>query len=76
MVLFKNSALSSKNFKLYFCGNIFSVLGVWIQRLSLGCAWQWQSAFIVGLAAALYLPLLILTFFGVLADQYKPDQVR
>ena len=76
MVLFKNSALSSKNFKLYFCGNIFSVLGVWIQRLSLGWhAWQLsESAFIVGLAAAAqYLPLLILTpFFGVLADQYKP----
>ena len=76
MVLFKNSALSSKNFKLYFCGNIFSVLGVWIQRLSLGWhAWQLsESAFIVGLAAAVqYIPLLFLTpFFGVLADQYKP----
>tara|TARA_B100001057_G_scaffold346351_1_gene347593 strand:- start:2872 stop:4077 length:1206 start_codon:yes stop_codon:yes gene_type:complete len=76
MILFKNSALSSKNFRLYFCGNIFSVLGVWIQRLSLGWhAWQLsESAFIVGLAAAVqYLPLLFLTpFFGVLADQYKP----
>ena len=76
MILFKNSALSSKNFRLYFCGNIFSVLGVWIQRLSLGWhAWQLsESAFIVGLAAAAqYIPLLFLTpFFGVLADQYKP----
>ena len=76
MTLLKNSALSSKNFRLYFCGNIFSVLGVWIQRLSLGWhAWQLsESAFIVGLAAAVqYLPLLFLTpFFGVLADQYKP----
>ena len=76
MILFKNSALSSKNFRLYFCGNIFSVLGVWIQRLSLGWhAWQLsESAFIVGLAAAVqYIPLLFLTpFFGVLADQYKP----
>ena len=76
MTLLKNSALSSKNFRLYFCGNIFSVLGVWIQRLSLGWhAWQLsESAFIVGLAAAVqYIPLLFLTpFFGVLADQYKP----
>jgi len=76
MTLLKNSALSSKNFRLYFCGNIFSVLGVWIQRLSLGWhAWQLsESAFIVGLAAAAqYIPLLFLTpFFGVLADQYKP----
>ena len=76
MTLLKNSALTSKNFRLYFCGNIFSVLGVWIQRLSLGWhAWQLsESAFIVGLAAAVqYIPLLFLTpFFGVLADQYKP----
>jgi len=70
------SALSSKNFRIYFYGNILSVVGIWVQRLSLGWhAWQLsESAFIVGLvAAAQYLPLLLLTpFFGVFADQYKP----
>jgi len=70
------SAFSSKNFRIYFYGNILSVVGVWVQRLSLGWhAWQLsESAFIVGLvAAAQYLPLLLLTpFFGVFADQYKP----
>ena len=63
---------------LYFCGNIFSVLGVWVQRLSLGWhAWQLsESAIIVGIvAAAQYIPLLILTpFFGVFADQFKPKK--
>lgn len=70
------SAFSSKNFRIYFYGNILSVVGVWVQRLSLGWhAWQLsESAFVVGLvAAAQYLPLLLLTpFFGVFADQYKP----
>ena len=70
------SAFSSKNFRIYFYGNILSVVGIWVQRLSLGWhAWQLsESAFIVGLvAAAQYLPLLLLTpFFGVFADQYKP----
>lgn len=70
------SALSSKNFRIYFSGNILSVLGVWVQRLSLGWhAWELsESALVVGLvAAAQYIPLLLLTpFFGVFADQFKP----
>ena len=70
------SAFSSQNFRVYFYGNILSVVGIWVQRLSLGWhAWQLsESAFIVGLiAAAQYLPLLLLTpFFGVFADQYQP----
>jgi MFS family permease len=70
------SALSSKNFRIYLYGNIFSVLGIWVQRLALGWhAWQLsESTFVVGLvAAAQFLPLLILSpFFGVLADRIRP----
>ena len=78
MFVSNKSAFSSRNFTLFFCGNIFSVLGVWVQRLSLGWhAWQLsESAIIVGIvAAAQYIPLLILTpFFGVFADQFKPKK--
>jgi MFS family permease len=67
------SAFDSKNYRKYLYGNIFSVLGVWIQRLALGWhAWQLsESALVVGLiAAAQFMPLVILTpFFGVLVDQ-------
>ena len=76
MNLINRSAFASQNFRIYFYGNILSVVGIWVQRLSLGWhAWQLsESAFIVGLiAAAQYLPLLLLTpFFGVFADQYQP----
>jgi len=67
------SAFSSRNYRKYLYGNLFSVLGVWIQRLALGWhAWQLsESALVVGLvAAAQFLPLVLLTpFFGVLVDQ-------
>jgi MFS family permease len=67
------SAFSSRNFRSYMYGNIFSVLGVWIQRLALGWhAWQLsESTLLVGLvAAAQFVPLILLTpFFGVLADR-------
>ena len=70
------SALASRNYRTYLYGNVFSVLGVWIQRLALGWqAWELsQSAFAVGvIAAAQFLPLLVLTpFFGVLADRIQP----
>tara|TARA_B110000003_G_scaffold132257_1_gene134290 strand:- start:11016 stop:12233 length:1218 start_codon:yes stop_codon:yes gene_type:complete len=76
MNVINKSAFSSQNFRIYFYGNILSVVGIWVQRLSLGWhAWQLsESAFIVGLiAAAQYLPLLVLTpFFGVFADQFQP----
>ncbi|MBT5220109.1 MAG: MFS transporter, partial [Woeseia sp.] len=68
-----NSALSSRNFRLYLFGNVLSVLGVWVQRLALGWhAWELsQSALVVGLiAAAQFMPLIVLTpFFGVLVDR-------
>lgn len=67
------SAFASRNYRKYLYGNIFSVLGVWIQRLALGWhAWQLsESALIVGVvAAAQFMPLVLLTpFFGVLVDQ-------
>ena len=67
------SAFSSQNYRRYLYGNIFSVLGVWIQRLALGWhAWQLsESALVVGIvAAAQFLPLILLTpFFGVLVDR-------
>lgn len=67
------SAFSSRNYRKYLYGNLFSVLGVWIQRLALGWhAWQLsESALVVGLvAAAQFMPLVLLTpFFGVLVDQ-------
>jgi MFS family permease len=69
------SALSSPNFRKYFYGSIFSLLGIWIQRLAIGWhAWQLgESAFIVGLVAAVqFLPVIILTpFFGVIVDRIQ-----
>lgn len=71
----KSSALSSPNFRKYFYGSIFSLLGIWIQRFAIGWhAWQLsESAFIVGLVAAVqFLPVLFLTpFFGVIADRIQ-----
>lgn len=68
-----HSALSSRNFRTYIYGNVFSVLGVWIQRLALGWhAWQLsESTLVVGVvAAAQFLPLILFTpFFGVIVDQ-------
>lgn len=70
-----DSALSSPNFRKYFYGSVFSLLGIWIQRLAIGWqAWQLsESAFIVGLVAAVqFLPVVFLTpFFGVIADRIQ-----
>lgn len=56
-------------------GSIFSLLGIWIQRLTIGWhAWMLsESAFIVGLVSAVqFLPVVVLTpFFGVLVDRIK-----
>ena len=68
-----HSALASKTFRVYLLGNIFSVLGIWVQRLALG--WQaWalsESALVVGLvAAAQFMPTIFFTpFFGVIVDR-------
>ncbi len=70
-----HSAFASKSFRTYVYGNIFSVLGIWVQRLALG--WQaWalsESALVVGLvAAAQFMPTIVFTpFFGVIVDRIK-----
>jgi len=70
------SAFDSSKFRIYLYGNIFSVLGVWVQRLALGWhAWQLsESALIVGLvAAAQFMPTIVFTpFFGVMVDRISP----
>ena len=67
------SALSSRNYRTYLSGSLFSVLGIWIQRLALGWhAWQLsESALVVGVVAAMqFMPMLLLTpLFGVMVDQ-------
>jgi MFS family permease len=67
------SALSSRNFRIYICGNSISVIGLWIQRLALGWqAWQLsESALVVGMVAgAQFIPMFLLTpFFGVIVDR-------
>ena len=67
------TAFASRNFRIYLCGNIFSVLGVWVQRLALGWhAWELsESALVVGLvAAAQFMPTIFFTpFFGVIVDR-------
>lgn len=68
-----HSAFGSKTFRTYLYGNIFSVLGIWVQRLALGWqAWQLsESALVVGLvAAAQFMPTILFTpFFGVIVDR-------
>jgi MFS family permease len=69
------SALRSKNFRIFLCGNAISVIGLWVQRLALGWqAWQLsESPLVVGLVAgAQFMPLLLLTpFFGVFVDRIR-----
>jgi MFS family permease len=69
------SALRSRNFRIFLSGNAISVIGLWVQRLALGWqAWELsQSPFVVGLVAgAQFLPLFLLTpFFGVLVDRIR-----
>jgi len=70
------SAFDSQRFRIYLGGNVFSVLGIWVQRLALGWhAWELsQSALIVGLVASVqFLPTIVLTpFFGVMVDRIDP----
>ena len=72
----RESALKSSRFRIYLGGNVFSVLGIWVQRLALGWqAWELsQSALVVGLvAAAQFMPTLVITpLFGVVVDRISP----
>ncbi len=72
----RESALNSSSFRIYLGGNVFSVLGIWVQRLALGWqAWELsQSALVVGLvAAAQFMPTIVITpLFGVVVDRISP----
>lgn len=76
MIERNESAFKSSRFRIYLSGNVFSVLGVWVQRLALGWqAWELsQSALIVGVvAAAQFMPTIFFTpFFGVVVDRIRP----
>lgn len=69
------SALRSRNFRIYICGNSISAVGLWIQRLALGWqAWQLsESPLVVGMVAgAQFMPMLLLTpLFGVIVDRIR-----
>src|SRR6185437_7149335 len=67
-------ALQNKNYRLYFGGQLISLIGTWLQIVAQG----WlvlqltNSAFLIGLITALStLPTLFLTLFGgVIVDQF------
>ncbi|MCL5072706.1 MAG: MFS transporter [Actinobacteria bacterium] len=66
-------ALQHKNYRLYFFGQLISLIGTWLQMVALG----WlvlqitQSAFLVGLVSTVgNLPVLVFTLFGgVIVDR-------
>src|SRR5262245_51663646 len=66
-------ALHHRNFRRFWCGQLISLIGTWMQ--SIGQAWLvlelTHSAFLLGLVGALqFLPVMILSLFGgVLADR-------
>lgn len=66
-------ALGNRNFAIYVTGNVFSHIGVWVQRLAVGwLAWSLtEQAFWVGAVsfADLFPVLVIGPFGGVLADR-------
>lgn len=72
-------ALESRNFRLYFFGQLVSLSGTWLQHVALG----WlvltltNSAFWVGLIAALTtLPTLLFSLFGgVVADRFPKRDI-
>jgi len=72
-------AFSSRNFRLYFAGQIVSMIGTWLQMVAQG--WlvleMTGSAFWVGVtAAAASLPTLFLSLFGgVIVDRYDRKRI-
>lgn len=72
-------AFESRNYRLYFFGQLISLTGSWLQIVALG----WlvytltNSAFFVGLVAATSsVPTLILSLFGgVLVDRYSKRKI-
>lgn len=72
-------ALSNKNYRLYFVGQLISLIGSWLQMVALG----WlvleltHSAFLVGLTATLgTLPVLFFALFGgVIVDRFDKKKI-
>src|ERR1700752_4804026 len=67
------SALRNRNFRLFFTGQLISLIGIWMQQVAL--SWlvleRTDSAWYVGLVNALdALPVLLLALYaGVVADR-------
>lgn len=72
-------AFNSRNYKLYFSGQLISLIGTWLQIVALG--WlvlkMTNSAFMIGLISALgSLPSLFFTLFGgVLIDRFPKKKI-
>src|SRR5690348_816633 len=72
-------ALCHRNFRLFWFGQLISLIGTWMQ--SIGQAWLvlelTHSALLLGLVGALqFLPVLLFTLFGgVLADRWPKRAV-
>ena len=72
-------AFQSRNYKLYFTGQLISLIGTWLQIVSMG--WlvlkMTNSAFYIGLISALgSLPSLLFTLFGgVLVDRFCKKKI-
>jgi MFS family permease len=72
-------ALKNRNYKLYFYGQLVSLIGTWLQIVAQG----WlvlqltNSAFLIGLVAALAtLPTLLFTLFGgVVVDRFPKKHI-
>ncbi|MEO8446743.1 MAG: MFS transporter [bacterium] len=72
-------SFESRNYKLYFSGQLVSLIGTWLQIVALG----WlvlkltHSAFLIGFVTALgSLPSLFLTLFGgVLIDRFPKKKI-
>jgi MFS family permease len=73
------SALRSRNFRLFWCGQLISLIGTWMQTT--GQAWLvltlTHSALALGFVGALqFLPILLFTLFGgVVADRLPKRRV-
>jgi MFS family permease len=72
-------ALQHRNFRLFWFGQMISLIGTWMQ--SIGQAWlvleMTHSALLLGLVGALqFLPVMLLSLFGgVLADKWPKRKV-
>lgn len=72
-------AFRSKNYRLYFSGQLISLIGTWLQMV----AQSWlvlqltKSAFMVGLVSALgFLPVMFFSLFGgVLVDRFHKREL-